>query len=85
MKRITLEQKEYKKIGTIIDKYREIETSLTSVQEQLEKLDKEKDDLLSRLDKIREEETAFFSGISEKHGTGKLDLLTMEYVTDVTD
>lgn len=79
--RIKLKQEDYKKIAIIVDKYREIETSLTEVQVELEKLDKEKDRLLSSLDSVRKEEEIFFKEIEKIHGEGKLDLLTFEYVT----
>jgi predicted nucleic acid-binding Zn-ribbon protein len=78
--RVTLQQEEYKTIGTIIDKYREIEDSLTRVHKQLESLQEENEALLAKLDDVRKEEEVFFGEVAEKHGPGTLDLLTMEYV-----
>jgi predicted nucleic acid-binding Zn-ribbon protein len=80
MKRIRLEEKEYKTIGVIIDQYREIESSLTRVQEELDKLDKEQVVLLEKLEKIRNQENSFFEKVEKKHGEGKLDLMTMDYL-----
>ena len=79
--RIKLDQADYQKIAAIINKYKEVEVSLTRVQTELEKLDKEKDSLLSSLDSIRKEEEDFFHEIEKIHGKGKLDLLTFDYVT----
>jgi seryl-tRNA synthetase len=79
--RIKLEDKEYKDMTKIIDKYREIEFQLTEVQSQLEKLSNEQNSLLEKLESNREEENTFFDKIEKKHGKGKMDLMTMEYVT----
>ena len=81
MNRHTLTEEESKEAALIIEKYRDLERELTSVQEQLLKLDALKEELLSRLERVRTAEELYFSKLSEKHGEGKLDLLTFEYVT----
>ena len=81
MKRIRLQQKEYNTISNIVEEYRSIERDLTKVQEELEKLDREKTSLLEKLESTRKRENSFFQGVKKKHGEGKLDLLTMDYVT----
>jgi len=80
MKRIKLNDEDYKRIGRIVDQYREIEFQLETIQSELEKLDKRKEKLLEKLDKTRESETVFFDDVKDRFGEGKLDLLTFEYV-----
>ena len=80
MKRITFEKADYKKIQGIVKKYRKIDENLTSIQAQLERLDKERAHLFDSLDSTRAEEEAFFENIKQKYGDGKFDLLTNEYV-----
>lgn len=81
MQKITLKDTENQSISKIVDKYRELEKNLDNVQSRLEELDKEKTVLLSTLDAIRNEETLFFKKMKKSYGEGKLDLMTMEYVT----
>jgi nucleoside-triphosphatase THEP1 len=80
MRRIKLEDQEYKDMIVIIDEYKEIEFQLTKVQSQLEKLSTEQNSMLNKLETNRESENAFFSKIEKRYGKGAIDLLTMEYV-----
>lgn len=80
MKRITFEKADYAKIKGIVGRYRKIDENLTSIQTQLERLDKERAHLFESLDSTRAEEEAFFESIKKKYGDGKFDLLTNEYV-----
>jgi hypothetical protein len=81
MKR-SLTEKEKIEMLTIVESYRELESSLTQVQEQLESLSSLKDVLLERLDTIRLREHNFFKALEKAHGKGKLDLRTFEYVKE---
>ena len=82
MKKVNLEKKEIEKANQIISTYQKLEGNLTDIQKKLEDLDKQKTKLLQELDKTRSEETKFFTNLSKKYGEGKLDLYTMEYITD---
>lgn len=82
MKKVSLEEKEIQKANQIISTYQKLELDLTTIQKKLEILDNEKTVLLKELEKTRSEETKFFKGLSKKHGEGKLDLLSMQYITD---
>lgn len=76
----TLTEVENRAISKIVDKYRNLEVDLVSIQDQLEKLDKEKAIMLKTLDSIRNEELTFFRKLKKTYGEGKLDILTMEYI-----
>ena len=80
MKKITLKQGEKLIIASIIDKYQKLEENLTTVQTQLEELDKRRADLISTLDIIRNEEVSFFKKMKKTYGEGKLDITTMDYI-----
>lgn len=82
MKKVSLNDKEIQKAKLIISTYQTLESNLTSIQTKLEVLDKEKEALLEELNKTRSEETKFFNNLSKKHGEGKLDLYTMQYISD---
>jgi hypothetical protein len=82
MNKITLKTEEHLAISKIVDKYRTLETDLTTVQAELQLLDSKKTQLLKTLDKIRSEELTFFKKLKRTYGDGKLDILTMEYVTE---
>lgn len=79
--RIRLAKEDYETVSSIVEKYRNLENEFNEVQTQLENLNSQKDLLLKNLESIREEENSFFDHLSTVHGEGKLDLLTMEYVT----
>jgi len=85
MKSVSLKEKEIKVAVRIIEKYKELETSLNRVQEQLEKLDKEREKLISTLDNTRKNEDDFFSNLKKTYGEGKLDLYTMKYIIEKDD
>jgi predicted nuclease with TOPRIM domain len=80
MKLVNLKEKEIKEANRIIEKYKELETALNYVQEKLEKLDKEREILISTLNNTRKNEDAFFTNLRTKYGEGKLDLYTMKYI-----
>lgn len=73
---------EYNEMLNIVNSYREMETSLTKVQEQLESLSSIKDSLLHELDTIRDRELKFFENLEKNYGKGKLDLYTFEYIKE---
>ena len=81
MKRITLQTEELQDVESIVDKYREIGTKLDFIQSQLKTLDDQKAQLLEVLENIREEETSFLASLEKSYGEGKIDPLTLEYVT----
>jgi hypothetical protein len=85
MKLVNLSEKEIKEARKIIDKYKELETSLTRVQTQLEKLDRERVKLIESLDQTRNREDSFFVSLRENYGQGKLDLYTMKYIIENDD
>jgi len=85
MKSVSLKEKEIKVAIRIIEKYKELETSLNRVQEQLEKLDKEREKLISTLDNTRKNEDDFFNNLKKMYGEGKLDLYTMKYIIEKDD
>jgi hypothetical protein len=82
MKPAKLKESEHKEVSAIVESYREIETSLTQVQQQLQELDSIKDALLSQLDTIRSRELEFFQQLEKTYGKGKLDLYTLEYIKE---
>jgi hypothetical protein len=79
-----LSSSEHHEMLTIVESYRDLETSLTKVQEQLESLSSLKDTLLSNLETIRARELKFFEDLEKTHGKGKLDLYTFEYIKEKT-
>jgi len=81
MKRVTLQDQETQNLQVIVDKYRNLGEDLESVQEQLKVLDEKKSLLLEVLDNIREEELTFLDSLEKAYGEGKIDPLTLEYVT----
>jgi seryl-tRNA synthetase len=85
MKLVSLKEKEIKVAIRIIEKYKELETSLNRVQEQLEKLDKEREKLILTLDNTRKNENDFFNNLKKTYGDGKLDLYTMKYIIEKDD
>ena len=80
MKKIKLQTEELEQINAMISEYRRIEDNLSGIQRSLEILEKEKEQLLSSLDKNRENEINFFNQIESKYGKGKFDLHTKQYI-----
>jgi len=81
MKRIELQDIELKVASDIVQKYRGAEVELNDIQQKLISLDEQKQDLLNRVEIIHKEEIEFFEELESKYGSGKLDLLTFQYVT----
>jgi len=81
MKRIELQDTELQVASNIVQKYREAEVELNVIQQKLLELDEQKKDLLSRVEITHSEEIGFFEELESKYGSGKLDLLTFQYVT----
>jgi len=82
MKKIVFKQKEMKQIQKIVSQYKKVETELSNIQAKLNMLDIERTKVLHDLDAIREDEEKFFDKIKETYGDGKLDLNSMQYITD---
>ena len=80
MKIVELKEKELNEVNIIIKKYKEIESELFQVQIELEKLDQEKDRLLKKLEKTRQQERHFSEKLNSSYGKGQIDLYTMKYV-----
>lgn len=80
MKRIELQDTELQIASNIVQKYREAETELDTIQHKLVELDEQKKDLLSRIEITHKEELNFFKELEIRYGVGKLDLLTFEYI-----
>ena len=83
MKKIKLEKKELQEIDSMVTEYRRIEDNLTGIQRSLEILEKEKEQLLLSLENNRKQETLFFEKLKKKHGEGKFDLHTKQYITNI--
>ena len=82
---INMTAHELKNIRAIIEKYREIEIELTQVQMKLERLDKEKDRLITDLDSTREIENLLLEELKASYGDGQIDLYKMQYITKDDD
>ena len=81
MKKVVLQDQETQSLLVIVEKYRSLGESLNSIQDQLIELDKKKVYFLEVLDDIREEELKFLSSLEKTYGEGKIDPLTLEYIT----
>ena len=77
-----LSNEELSVANKIVNEYRTIETEFTEIQSQLERIDAEKSNLLSRLDAIRFEELEFYDNLEDKYGKGKIDLFTFDYISE---
>jgi seryl-tRNA synthetase len=80
MKTVELQEKEINEANFIIEKYKNVDTSLRTIEKQLEALDKQRADVMRKLENIQKEEVKFFKKLKKKHGEGRLDLYTMKYV-----
>ena len=80
MKRIELQDTELQTANSIVQEYRAAEVELNAIQQKLLELDEQKKDLLNRVEITHKEELRFFEELESKYGSGKLDLLTFEYV-----
>ena len=78
----SLSNEELSVANKIVNEYRTIETEFTEIQSQLERIDAEKSNLLSRLDAIRFEELEFYDNLEDKYGKGKIDLFTFDYISE---
>jgi chromosome segregation ATPase len=54
------------------------ETQIITLQQQIEKLQKDKKDLVADIDSIGNKETELVKGLQEKYGTGNIDPETGE-------
>ncbi len=77
-----LTDEEYREIAIIVDQYRETSDSLDRMQEKLERVLVEKNMIESRIELIRDRENKLFADLEKQYGKGRLDLLTMEYISD---
>lgn len=77
-----LEFDEQLKIASLMDNYRKIHNDIDAVESKLNKLIEKQTKLSETLDKARGEEKEFGEYLKQKYGPGKLDAVTLEYITE---
>jgi hypothetical protein len=65
-----------------MDDYRKIHEQINQVENKLNKLSKKQEKLSVNLDNARLNEKKFGEYLKEKYGPGKLDTMTLEYITE---
>ena len=75
-----LSKEENEKMIRIVNKYNDIHSQFSKVQNLLDEIHKQKDDLIVSLDNNRYDELAFFEELNKKYGDGKFDLNSFEYI-----
>lgn len=83
MEKKQLTEEELKELREINDRYAklisyfgECELSIYNLNEQISKVTQEKEGILSDFKSLKEKNDALFSSLSEKYGTGRIDLET---------
>jgi hypothetical protein len=69
-------------IAGLMDGYRKIHEQINQVESKLSKLSKKQEKLSVELDNTRTSEKEFGDYLKEKYGPGKLDTMTLEYITE---
>ena len=69
-------------IASLMDKYRNIHNNINEVENKLSNLNQEQHMLTDELENVRSDEKQFGEYLKEKYGPGKLDTLTLEYITE---
>ena len=74
-----LQEKELTEIVNIVEKYSSLQDEFSEIEKQMQEIKDKKDDLLIRLEKVRELETSLMSDLEKSYGKGKINLNTYEY------
>lgn len=69
-------------IAVLMDEYRKIHEQINQVEIKLNKLSKKQEKLSVELDNTRNNEKEFGDYLKEKYGPGKLNTMTLEYITE---
>ncbi len=70
------------KIANLMDNYRNIHNEISDVEVKLSELTERQEQLTEQLFDVRLEEKNFGEYLKEKYGPGRLDTLTLEYITE---
>tara|TARA_S200002703_G_scaffold144891_1_gene138858 strand:+ start:107 stop:349 length:243 start_codon:yes stop_codon:yes gene_type:complete len=63
-----MNKKERKELANFVDRYKEIEISITTMQTTIESLAKKRDGLFEELDQMKGKEKKFMDKLIEKYG-----------------
>jgi chromosome segregation ATPase len=77
-----LDLDEQLKIASLMDNYRKIHDDIDEVEGKLNKLIEKQTKLSKKLDTARGEEKEFGEYLKQKYGPGKLNAVTLEYITE---
>ncbi len=77
-----LNLEEQLRIASLMDKYRNIHENINEVENKLSGLSEEQHMLTDKLETVRNDEKQFGEYLKQKYGPGKLDPVTLEYITD---
>jgi hypothetical protein len=69
-------------MATLMGEYQNIHEEINRVESQLKQLTQLQEILTSSLDKTRNDEKEFGVYLKQKYGPGKLDTITLEYITE---
>jgi len=75
-----LTQKEKTKANALKEQFSLVRAEIESVQIQMENLNSKAGTLVRELEKLRDEESSFISGLKEKYGDGQLDPFKLIYM-----
>lgn len=69
-------------IASLMDNYRNIHDDISKVENKLSDLSAEQHLLTDKLETVRNDEKIFGEYLKQKYGPGKLDPVTLEYITE---
>lgn len=67
-----MNKKERKELANFVDRYKEIEISITTMQTTIESLAKKRDELFEELDQMKGKEKKFMDKLIEKYGESEV-------------
>jgi len=67
-----MNKKERKELANFVDRYKEIEISITTMQTTIESLAKKRDGLFEELDQMKGKEKKFMDKLIEKYGESEV-------------
>jgi propanediol dehydratase small subunit len=79
MKELT--QEELLEIYKIVEQYREVENELNTIDKEIESLFARKEVAVKTIEDLKNQESRLMVKLKEKYGEGRLDPLTMKYLT----
>ena len=79
-KKITPEEQE--RANRIKVEFSQVHGQISEVQEKMDLLNQKTEELIKRLNSLRDEESEFISSLGEKYGEGILDPFTLTYKTN---